>query len=347
MNNNATIRLSLWLPILVFSAFSLLLSFFTIQEYRQDARDLNEGMFTSIRERLARSSERVEGLRRNGLDSLVAVEIAEFSISSEVRSVVLTDDTGLVLDGSQRGWQGHPALNAVPSFDRDRFVRAQQARRPDIRISPSGTEITAYQPVVLSAPSGQIRPTRVGMLYAVYDLSPIKAAQLNNLLAHNLVIWAVGMVLMLMLWFMLNRWLTLPLSYLKDIVHRYRGGDYAVRARISGTGELVELSAAFNAMADSVLRNSAQLQAVLNAATEYAIIATDLNGVVTVFNPGAERMIGYAAEEVIGKQTPLLWHLDAEISAKSEEFSKALGRPVTGFGVFSEFACQGKSLADT
>jgi len=34
-----------------------------------------------------------------------------------------------------------------------------------------------------------------------------------------------------------------------------------------------------------------------------------LSGIITVFNPGAERMLGYTSDEVIGKQTPLLWHL--------------------------------------
>jgi len=57
-------------------------------------------------------------------------------------------------------------------------------------------------------------------------------------------------------------------------------------------------------------------------------------------------MTGYHAEDVIGKQTPLAWHLESEINAKSEEFSRTLGRPVTGFAVFSEFARQGKVLAD-
>ncbi|HEX8254976.1 MAG TPA: PAS domain S-box protein, partial [Thermoanaerobaculia bacterium] len=42
----------------------------------------------------------------------------------------------------------------------------------------------------------------------------------------------------------------------------------------------------------------AQRKAVLDAATRFSIIATDPHGTITVFNSGAERMLGYAAEEM-------------------------------------------------
>jgi PAS domain S-box-containing protein len=47
------------------------------------------------------------------------------------------------------------------------------------------------------------------------------------------------------------------------------------------------------------------LQSVLDAATECAIIATDVNGLITVFNSGAERMLQYPAAEMIGVANPL------------------------------------------
>ena len=47
-----------------------------------------------------------------------------------------------------------------------------------------------------------------------------------------------------------------------------------------------------------------RLSGILTAATGTAIIATDPAGVITVFNDGAERMLGYRAEEMIGVETP-------------------------------------------
>jgi diguanylate cyclase (GGDEF)-like protein/PAS domain S-box-containing protein len=67
---------------------------------------------------------------------------------------------------------------------------------------------------------------------------------------------------------------------------------------------------------------------VLDAATEQSIIGTDADGFVTVFNVGAQRMLGYTAEEMIGRQ-PTMIHDPDEVRARAEE----LGLPY-GFEVF-------------
>jgi PAS domain S-box-containing protein len=80
--------------------------------------------------------------------------------------------------------------------------------------------------------------------------------------------------------------------------------------------------------------SQARLQSVLAAATETAIVACDPDGIITVFNSGAERMLGYTAEEVVGKHTPALFHLESEIAQRGRELTEELGRPVEGFAVF-------------
>jgi len=90
-------------------------------------------------------------------------------------------------------------------------------------------------------------------------------------------------------------------------------------------------------VADAALqRLSALLGNVLRAASETAIIATDPDGVITVFNSGAERMLGYAADELIGCTSPALLHDVAEVEDRSAALSAQIGRPVAGFRVFVE-----------
>lgn len=55
------------------------------------------------------------------------------------------------------------------------------------------------------------------------------------------------------------------------------------------------------------------------------IIATDEKGIIQLFNPVAEKMLGYKAEEVIGKHTFELFHDRHETLQRAEEFSKELG----------------------
>jgi PAS domain S-box-containing protein len=76
------------------------------------------------------------------------------------------------------------------------------------------------------------------------------------------------------------------------------------------------------------------LNSVLDAATEVSIIATDPQGVITVFNRGAEQLLGYSAEEVVGKQTTALFYLAAEVESRGLKLSQEYGIPVEGFRVF-------------
>lgn len=59
------------------------------------------------------------------------------------------------------------------------------------------------------------------------------------------------------------------------------------------------------------------LRGVLRAATEYSIIGTDPEGVITVFNEGAERMLGYHAADVFGRVVSELIHNPAEIAERA------------------------------
>ncbi len=94
--------------------------------------------------------------------------------------------------------------------------------------------------------------------------------------------------------------------------------------------------------ADNEIRGlTAARQAILDGAN-YAIIATDLDGRVTSFNHAAERMLGYAAGEVVGKQTPSLWHDPEEVAARARRLSAELGREVKpGFETFVARAALG------
>ncbi len=44
-----------------------------------------------------------------------------------------------------------------------------------------------------------------------------------------------------------------------------------------------------------------QLDVLLNAEKQIAIITTDLDNCITIYNVGAERMFGYSKDEVLGK----------------------------------------------
>jgi PAS domain S-box-containing protein len=84
--------------------------------------------------------------------------------------------------------------------------------------------------------------------------------------------------------------------------------------------------------ADASLRHvSMLLSNVLQAASEISVIATDVDGLITVFNAGAERMLGYSASEMVGRSSPMILHDSAELAARAEELHRQNGAPVVGF----------------
>ncbi len=54
---------------------------------------------------------------------------------------------------------------------------------------------------------------------------------------------------------------------------------------------------------EALLITGALQNAIFNSAN-FSSIATDANGVIQIFNVGAERMLGYTAAEVMNKITP-------------------------------------------
>ncbi len=80
------------------------------------------------------------------------------------------------------------------------------------------------------------------------------------------------------------------------------------------------------------------LDDVLHAASEVSIVATDLDGLITVFNHGAELMLGYSSDEMIGIQSPLTYHLDAELTARRQELSSGLDEAINEFAVLTTMA---------
>jgi PAS domain S-box-containing protein len=80
--------------------------------------------------------------------------------------------------------------------------------------------------------------------------------------------------------------------------------------------------------AEALLQTGALQSAIFNSAN-FSSIATDAKGVIQIFNVGAERMLGYAAADVVNKITPADISDPQEVIARAKELSVELGTPIT------------------
>src|SRR5687767_12720585 len=79
---------------------------------------------------------------------------------------------------------------------------------------------------------------------------------------------------------------------------------------------------------EAVLKTGALQNAILNSAN-FSSIATDEKGVIQIFNVGAERMLGYAALDVLNRITPADISDPQELIARARALSLELGTAIS------------------
>lgn len=77
----------------------------------------------------------------------------------------------------------------------------------------------------------------------------------------------------------------------------------------------------------------ARLHSVLDAAGA-AIIMTDCDGLIKLFNRSAQHLLGYHDSEVVDKHSPALFHDPGEVEQRGVQLSTEYGESIAGFQVF-------------
>ncbi|MEO5329038.1 MAG: response regulator [Magnetococcus sp. THC-1_WYH] len=81
--------------------------------------------------------------------------------------------------------------------------------------------------------------------------------------------------------------------------------------------------------AEEALFKAGALQNAIFNSANFSSIATDAQGVIQIFNVGAERMLGYTAIEVMNKITPADISDPREVIKRAKVLSSELGTPIT------------------
>jgi PAS domain S-box-containing protein len=81
--------------------------------------------------------------------------------------------------------------------------------------------------------------------------------------------------------------------------------------------------------AEEALVKAGALQSAIFNSANFSSIATDAKGVIQIFNVGAERMLGYAAADVVNRITPADISDPEEVIARAKALSTELGTAIT------------------
>jgi PAS domain S-box-containing protein len=86
-----------------------------------------------------------------------------------------------------------------------------------------------------------------------------------------------------------------------------------------------ERGTATEALAAQALLKAGALQNAILTSANFSIIATDEHGIIQLFNVGAERMLGYRADEVVNRINPSDIHDPEEVTARARALTAELG----------------------
>lgn len=213
-------------------------------------------------------------------------------------SLVILDDTGTVLlrYPDSEHWIGR----RVPDSTLARAIRSRQ----DGTLEGDGLDgvprLMAFTPLTTGAQRHV--SVAVGLpLSGVYG-------EIDDIFARNMAGMGVVAVLALLAawyggdWFFLRQ-----VTALIRASRRIKAGDLSARTGSPrGRDELSQLTESFDEMADSLEELTGRQELILTSAGE-GITGTDARGTVTFVNPAATRMLGYTAEEVIGRSAHQLF----------------------------------------
>jgi two-component system phosphate regulon sensor histidine kinase PhoR len=113
-----------------------------------------------------------------------------------------------------------------------------------------------------------------------------------------LIVWAVLLLPILGLAFLLTRSLTRPVERLRDMTARVASGDFTARNSVHRSDELGQLAGSLNSMAaelqtrDAQLRTETEQSEQMLAAMNEGVLLTDGDGRLLRSNPAAERVLG-------------------------------------------------------
>jgi PAS domain S-box-containing protein len=157
------------------------------------------------------------------------------------------------------------------------------------------------------------------LVYTLREVYTVLASDVYSGVAISIAVIGVGLAVTIVS----VRQLLTPIAGLVRTATAIAEGDLSHRASENAPAEVGVLARAFNHMADKVEdyaqnleklvnertvaleRNEARTRAILDTAAD-GIITIDEQGVVESFNAAAERVFGWTAEEVIGKNVCML-----------------------------------------
>ncbi len=239
-----TIRLRVWLPVLVFLLSSAIIAGMFIYQSTIYRQHLAEQSLQHVEQIMARLQRVLESPA--DINNIVDQEFSELSARPEISALALTDEQGIIIKAIHYDWIGQSIKNVYPDLSLPLFHKTLLNKQPQIHFLSDKNLIQAYYPIQQQLLPAELRPLAYGVLVLSYDMSfALKQIQYDSII-NSLLFWLISIAITFFFIAILNRLITHPISYLSRLMHQFALTEQPVTARLQGKGELQQLAQAFN-----------------------------------------------------------------------------------------------------
>ena len=195
---------------------------------------------------------------------------------------------------------------------------------------------------------------RAGTAYATQRFEMAGRHELFSIISIVMIL-----ILAILVQYLLVQRFTRPLHAIMDHINRLKDiSNQPLEKNASVSGDefacvqraLVQLDKAIEARlkSEQALYKVEQINSLILAGAPMAIIITSVDGLITMFNPGAEAIFGYARGEAIGKDICSLIFDPKQMQERAEKLSEALGQKIeSDFSFFSALSKFNHTIQDT
>lgn len=217
------------------------------------------------------TSARLEYLHARGDLLQIQRDVKLLAILPNLVRALVVDDQTLIMASTDPGFGDRP-LNETPDFGRATTIieRARDSMMAQIERSTEGDRVVGAFPFVMGLQPGEVRSSRVAVLYLEEDLLRPRRNTIALAFQRAGLLALLVALTMLAAWWFLNRIWARRADELIRVTRDMAAGNLDARANLAGTDELADLATAFNFMAGEIKKSNEDLQEN-NRALEQAI----------------------------------------------------------------------------
>jgi signal transduction histidine kinase/ActR/RegA family two-component response regulator len=222
--------------------------------------------------------------RRSNIEDAGITIISQLGSDPNLNLVMLIDDRNIIHLSNRYELQDTPISNSVAAAYNAEFAAARKKLSGKVLFAENKQKLIAIYPILLQVLTNEIRPSRLGILFFEYDLKRDKQHAYSDALKRSLIFNGSLIIFCLGLWFFFELTLTRRISQLVAASNSLAEGNFNVRTRLSGSDELVQVSVAFDRMANKIQENTQILQEELIKRESIEAKLTEINEQLAVSN---------------------------------------------------------------